>query len=93
MQVLLLFVSVIVKCYKKYRTLFELVPETCSDMFRTTIESLFITYAQTTLNTISNVLNEDQRSNYYPSNNPWLLRGDEWCQNLMRRPAPPPKLV
>lgn len=64
------------------------MPETCSDMFRNTIESLFITYAQTKLNTVGNVLNEEQRNLYYPLNNPWLIRGDEWCQGLVRRPQP-----
>lgn len=61
-----------------------LVPETCSDMFRFTIESLFITYAETNLNTIGNVLNGTQ----FPDYNPWLIRGDEWCQGLLRRPQP-----
>lgn len=68
--------------------MFFLVPETCSDMFRTTIESFFITYAQTKLNTIGNVLNDEQRNVYYPLNNPWIVRGDKWCQGLMRRPQP-----
>ena len=63
-----------------------LVPETCSEMFRWTIESLFITHAETTLNTIGNVLNPHQLMDY----NPWLIRGDEWCQNLQRRPQPKP---
>ncbi len=57
-------------------------------MFRSTIESLFITYAHANLNTIGNVLNADQHAHYYPLNNPWLIRGIEWCQGLLRRPAP-----
>jgi len=68
-----------------------LVPEICSDMFRYTIESFFITYAETQLNTIGNVLNQDQHGHHYPLNNPWLIRGDEWCQGLLRRPQPKPK--
>ena len=54
-------------------------------MFRFTIESLFITHAETNLNTIGNVLNPIQ----FPDYNPWLIRDDEWCQGLLRRPQPP----
>ncbi len=57
-------------------------------MFRSIVESLFITYAETKLNTIGNVLNQDQHGDYYPFNNPWLIRGDQWCQGLVRRPSP-----
>ena len=57
-------------------------------MFRDLIESFFITYAQTQLNFIGNVLTVDQPSLSYPLNNPWLLRGDEWYQGLLRRPQP-----
>ena len=58
-------------------------------MFRNLLESLFITYAQTQLNSIGNVLTTDQQSHHsYPLNNPWLLRGDEWYQGLLRRPQP-----
>lgn len=71
-----------------------LVPETCSDMFRSLIESLFITYAQTQLNSIGNLLAIGQQASYsYPVNDPWLLRGDEWCQGLVRRPQPKPMLA
>jgi hypothetical protein len=67
----------------------RLVPETCSEMFRYTIESLFITHAQTKLNTIGNMLQLDQQDDhYYPLNNPWLVRGDSWCRGLVRRPRP-----
>ena len=66
----------------------RLVPEACSEMFREIIESLFITHAQTTLNTIGNVLTADQQKHSYPLNNPWLVRGDIWCQGLLRRPQP-----
>jgi hypothetical protein len=55
-------------------------------MFRFTIESLFITHAESNLNTIGNVLNPHQLPEY----NPWLIRGDEWCQGLLRRPQPKP---
>ena len=57
-------------------------------MFRNIIESLFITYAETHLNTFGNVLTGDQQRHTYPLNNPWLARGDEWCQGLLRRPQP-----
>jgi hypothetical protein len=58
-------------------------------MFRYTIESLCITHAETNLNTIGNVSRPDQPAGYYyPLNNPWLIRGDEWCQGLLRRPQP-----
>lgn len=57
-------------------------------MFRYTIESLFITHAETKLNTLGNVLNENPTGNTYPLNNPWLIRGNEWCQGLLRRPQP-----
>ena len=65
-----------------------LVPETCSDMFRFIIESFFITHADTNLNAIGNLLNQHRSGNNYPLNNPWLVRGDEWCQELLRRPQP-----
>ncbi|CAF1518521.1 unnamed protein product [Rotaria sordida] len=65
---------------------YVIVPETCTDMFRYTIESLFITHAEPNLNTIGNVLNEDPNIGYYPMNNPWLIRSDQWCQGLLRRP-------
>ncbi len=68
-----------------------LVPENSSEMFRSTIESLFITHAETNLNTIGNVLKVDQppgNGNYYPLNDPWLIRGDDWCSGLVRRPRP-----
>lgn len=61
-----------------------LVPEICTDIFRFTIESLFITYAEPELNTIGNVLNP----NPIPDSNPWLLRGSSWCEGLLRRPQP-----
>lgn len=57
-------------------------------MFRFTIESLFITHAETDLNTIGNVLNDNQIGNHPPLNNPWLFRGNQWCQGLLRRPQP-----
>jgi len=58
-------------------------------MFQCVIESFFITHAETNLNTIGNVLKVDQqRSDYQPLNNPWLIRGDEWYQGLVRRPQP-----
>jgi hypothetical protein len=65
-----------------------IVPDNCSDMFRYTIESLFITHAGTNLNTIGNVLNNDHHSDYYPLDNPWLIRDNGWCQGLLRRPQP-----
>ncbi|CAF4052343.1 unnamed protein product [Adineta steineri] len=69
-------------------TIVAVLPDSCSEMFRYTLESLFITYGNTSLNTIGNVLNEDQQSDYYRLDNPWLIRGDEWCQGLVRRPQP-----
>ena len=65
------------------------MPETCTDMFRSMIESLFITHAETPLNTIGNMLNVKQHDHYYPMDNPWLIRGNEWCQGLLRRPPQP----
>ncbi|CAF1247490.1 unnamed protein product [Rotaria sordida] len=53
-------------------TILAVLPETCSDMFRFTIESLFITYAETNLNSIGNVLNANQNGDHYPMNDPWL---------------------
>ncbi|CAF3677382.1 unnamed protein product [Rotaria sp. Silwood1] len=64
------------------------LPESCSDMFRFTIESLFITYADAKLNSIGNVLNENQNGDHYPMNDPWFVRNSEWCQGLLRRPEP-----
>ncbi|CAF1382717.1 unnamed protein product [Rotaria sordida] len=69
-------------------TIVAVLPETCSDMFRFTIESLFITYAETNLNSIGNVLNTNQNGDHYPMNDPWLIRGNEWCHGLLRRPQP-----
>ncbi|CAF3934669.1 unnamed protein product, partial [Rotaria sordida] len=69
-------------------TIVAVLPETCSDMFRFTIESLFITYAETNLNSIGNVLNTNRIGESYPTTNPWLVRGSEWCQGLLRRPEP-----
>ena len=63
-----------------------LVPDTCSEAFRYTIESLFISHAQTKLNSIGNVLNREHDNGYHPQSNPWLTRGSEWCRNLVRRP-------
>ena len=57
-------------------------------MLRLTVESLFITHAETNLNTIGNILNKNSTSNNHPINNPWLIRGDEWYQGLLRRPQP-----
>jgi len=57
-------------------------------MFRSLIESLFITYAETRLNTIGNVLTVDQQDYSCIMHNPWLIRGDEWFQGLLRRPQP-----
>ncbi|CAF1671668.1 unnamed protein product, partial [Adineta ricciae] len=72
-----------------HATVVAVLPANCSAMFRNVIESLFITYAETSLNTIGNVLNEEQQRNrYYPLDNPWLIRGNEWCQELVRRPQP-----
>jgi hypothetical protein len=64
------------------------VPEQCSEMFRTTIESLFITHAETRLNTFGNVLRKVPWNEDNLSNNPWSNRGDEWCPSLVRRPKP-----
>ncbi|CAF1319629.1 unnamed protein product [Rotaria sordida] len=69
-------------------TILAVLPETCSDMFRFTIESLFITYSETNLNSIGNVLNVNQNGDHYPMNDPWLVRGSEWCPGLLRRPQP-----
>lgn len=70
--------------YEEFFSLTIVVPETCTDIFRFTIESLFITYTETNLNMIGNVLNPQQLPEY----NPWLIRGDEWCHGLLRRPQP-----
>ncbi|CAF3104581.1 unnamed protein product [Rotaria sp. Silwood2] len=69
-------------------TIVAVLPETCSEMFRFTIESLFISYAETNLNSIGNVLNENKNGDYYPMNDPWFVRGSGWCQGLLRRPQP-----
>ncbi|CAF1471320.1 unnamed protein product [Rotaria sordida] len=71
---------------KEFQKFFYELPETCTDMFRYTIELLFITHAEPNLNTIGNVLNEDRNIGYYPMNNPWLTRSDQWYQGLLRRP-------
>lgn len=58
------------------------VPEICTDMFRFTIECLFITFADTKLNTVGNLLNPIPLAD----TNPWFLRGSSWCEGLVRRP-------
>ena len=59
-------------------------------MFRYTIESMFITHAETNLNTVGNVLNPiSDGGEHYAVEDPWLVRGDGWCQALLRRPQPP----
>ncbi|CAF1439543.1 unnamed protein product [Rotaria sordida] len=67
-------------------TIVALLPETCTEMFRLLIESLFITHAETKLNSIGNILKPIDLPDY----NPWLIRGDHWCQGLLRRPKPTP---
>ena len=57
-------------------------------MFRLLIESLFITHAETNLNTIGNVLNETNNGINFPLNDPWLIRSNDWCRGLLRRPQP-----
>ena len=69
-------------------TIIALLPDSCSDMFRNTVESLFITYAESSLNTFGNVLIEGPQMNENPMFNPWLMRGDQWCRGLLRRPEP-----
>ena len=69
-------------------SIIALLPDQCSDVFRYTIESLFITHAHTSLNTFGNVLLDHPHSDCYMMNDPWLIRGDEWCQGLLRRPQP-----
>ncbi|CAF1520678.1 unnamed protein product [Adineta ricciae] len=72
-----------------HATIVAVLPDSCSNMFRDVIESLFITYADTTLNTIGNVLREEQqRNHYYPLNDPWSTRSKNWCNGLVRRPWP-----
>ena len=71
-----------------HATIVAVLPESCSDMFRYTIESMFITHADAKLNTVGHVLNYDQPTDYFLMNDPWLIRGDEWCQGLLRRPQP-----
>ncbi|CAF1320142.1 unnamed protein product [Adineta steineri] len=65
-------------------TIVAVLPETSTEMFRLLIESLFITHADTKLNSIGNML----RGIDLPDFNPWLIRGDQWCQGLLRRPKP-----
>ena len=69
-------------------TIVAVLPENCSDMLRYTIESMFITHAEAKLNTVGHVLNHDQPTDYFLLNDPWLIRGDDWCQGLVRRPQP-----
>jgi len=66
-----------------------LVPETCSLMFRNIIESLFVTHAETKLNSKGNIVeSQTQHGPYIPVANPWLNRGNKWHQGLLRRPHP-----
>ncbi|CAF4502957.1 unnamed protein product, partial [Rotaria magnacalcarata] len=59
-------------------TIVAVLPESCSEMFRFTIESLFITHADTKLNTIGHMLNENSVGNHHhPLFNPRLDRGSK----------------
>ena len=69
-------------------TIIAVLPDECSDMFRNTIEALFVTYAESQLNTFGNVLIEEAQINENPMYNPWFLREGTWCQGLLRRPQP-----
>ena len=69
-------------------TVIALLPDPCSDMFRNTVESLFITYAESSLNSFGNVLIKEPHENENLMWNPWLMRGDTWCRGLLRRPQP-----
>ena len=69
-------------------TIIALLPDPCSDMFRNTVESLFITYAESSLNSFGNVLIEEPHADENPVCNPWLMRGNTWCRGLLRRPQP-----
>ena len=69
-------------------TIVAVLPDECSDMFRNTIEALFVTYAESQLNTFGNVVIEEAQINENPAFNPWFLRDGTWCQGLLRRPQP-----
>ena len=84
MRVSSLFVSLTLlnDSSKRSYSLYFTVPDPCSDPFRYLIESMFITHADTNLNTMGHVLKLNQRGDEYPLNDPWLIRGDQWCQGL-----------
>ena len=67
-----------------------LVPDRCTELFYRFIEALFITHAQTKLNTLGHLDGMIVENNNSNDTNARLVsdrRGD-WCQNLVRRPTP-----
>ena len=67
-----------------------LVPDRCSEIFSRLIEALFITHAQTKLNTLGHLdgmIVENNNSNDTNARMTSDRRSDEWCQNLLRRPT------
>lgn len=75
--------NVILFCFCEY-----LVPDRCSEMLSRFIESLFITHAQTKLNTLGHLDGMIVENNNSNDTNARMIsdrRSDEWCQNLHRR--------
>ena len=59
-------------------------------MFSRLIEALFITHAQTKLNTLSHLDGMIVENNNSNDTNARMIsdrRSDKWCQNLVRRPT------
>ena len=66
----------------------SLVPDQCTELFYRLIEALFITHAQTKLNTLGHLdgmIVENNNSNDVSARTVSHCR-DDWCRNLVRRP-------
>ena len=68
------------------------MPDPCSITFKRLIEALFITHAETKLNTLGHldgsVVYNSTTNNNYPdhSSTATIIDRGDWCYNLVRRP-------
>jgi hypothetical protein len=76
-------------CFSTSFECIDLVPEDCSDRFYRIIEALFITHAQTKLNTLGHLDGMPVENKPVGLSRTEIMadRG-EWCRDVIRRPAP-----
>ena len=68
----------------------HLIPDNCSDLFYQTITALFITHAQTKLNTLGHLDGMpvfETSSPISTTTTQRIVDPGDWCQNLIRRPT------